>query len=53
MLEVGGLIKAFPRSDCAGILCLIIKFAIMTYFSGIKISSLPESGKNNPYNVIH
>jgi hypothetical protein len=36
LLEVRGLINAFSTAEYAGILCLIIKFAIMAYYCGIK-----------------
>ena len=42
MLEVRGLIKAFSMAECEGILCLIIKFANMAYYSEPKMSSLPK-----------
>jgi hypothetical protein len=47
LLEVRGLIKPFSMAECVGILCLIIKFAIMAYYSGIKISSLPDKVKTS------
>jgi hypothetical protein len=50
LLEVRGLIKAFSAVECAGILCLIIKFAIMAYYSGIK-EVLCQINKKFPGNV--